>query len=400
MSGSEFNQLVRESGNGGVFEITSAPTNGICVSNVKFRSCKTESGKGGGMYIGGGIVSGKKITFESVEFEGYGNGENKAGNGVYIVEDDLKTLAEYESWGSLIPGEEYDSGLIGVYIGEYGNSGETIDILHLRYAPGAASEKTVYVSSGGYTSSSCGWSDLPCHRSTKHTTDISLLLPNTLHPAETESTSFSPSGTLCVSPSTSQTVTKQVGSLSSAATPSPPAVFVVAGMSVTFSTLSLKLTQSTPPPLDCSLFAVTSGSLTLSSVECVPYLDSVFSLSAPLIAVNEEEAALEIKSCRFERFSLSDGNGAAIHATVGGSDSLSVEDTAFKTCTGKLGGAVYLNVMDAPKALLFEEITFEGNSASSSSSGRRSTAPQRTTCEKKTSLRSLRTNTQWMKKRW
>ena len=163
-------------------------------------------------------------------------------------------------------------------------------------------------------------------------------------------------------------MTKLVSSLSTSGT--CLGIFTLTTVGIRLTVRSLTFSLSTSNALNYPLFYSTNGILSLNTITVIPDdLSKNASLAAPIVKVNEDSSSrgsvdVAIYGCVFKQISYSSGNGASVHATLGGSDKLSITNTEFSNNSALLGGAIYLDLTSTPSTLTLSSLIFaNGNSS-------------------------------------
>ena len=115
------------------------------------------------------------------------------------------------------------------------------------------------------------------------------------------------------------------------------------GVGIEFTRIVFSQTHTS---LTCTLFSLSSGPLTLTTVTVKPSTeDRATSLTHTLLTA-ASGTTLSLTSLQGERISLSEGNGAVVNASLGSGSSIMFESgCSFTTCTAPngMGGAVYIS---------------------------------------------------------
>ena len=287
---------------------------------------------------------------------------------IYLSCSDATSLIPNSSWSGTI--STYNATAESLYWVVESNRCAPSDgtsLYHFLYPPSEADLESVFVGPEQYDSvkmasniSSCGWEDVPCvsiHLAYSHAPDnedinIILLSGDTLA-AETESTMFT-HDSIAISPSTGA-INKTLNSLTSE-------VFIVNCNSVTFSSITFISNSSV---FKYSIYSVTGGSLTLSSVVLCP--DLPIETSASIISTSSNSSSLSISDSDFSNINLTSSIaiGAVVSCVITESYNFTLSSTCFSNCTALTYGGGIAVTFSSVSQLFFSNVTFSSMTASS-----------------------------------
>ena len=203
----------------------------------------------------------------------------------------------------------------------------------------------MYVGPSGADIQTCGWKELPCltinYAFTVKPASIKRieLLENTHTVIETNTTTITSADLTVIRESTlTSNPSKQLGALT---VDGSTAVFVVdttSTSSLTLKQIDFILTTA------CQVVSVGGGVLILDSISIASVTPgSAVTMSSSAVSISSGGSA-SIASCAFTDLTYSDGNGAAISATLSSTSTLNITGSTFTDCrSGNMGGGIFVN---------------------------------------------------------
>ncbi|KAK2943350.1 hypothetical protein BLNAU_21739 [Blattamonas nauphoetae] len=221
---------------------------------------------------------------------------------------------------------------------------------------------SVHINTAGQDHPNCGIEQLPCssllvahdkltqaNQSIILESDTSLSSPllakSTGSVISSESSSFvvslTSSAQFSVQPSTSLTLTNHIVSLPDAITNS---VFLVSSGSLSLSSLSVQ-TTAVSPPSTTPLFSVSSGSLILTNTNML--FAHLFELASSSL-IEQNGGQVEMTGCTIVNVTKVIGDGSVIYSTLSlPTDRLLIEGGSFSCSSGGKGGVIFISSVAA-----------------------------------------------------
>ena len=367
-------RLNLSSGSGGLFDIKFSGSSTLSLISLNFTDCDCVESENATSILCLSVSNTPSrfqvfdVTFSNSDSVSIYSSNTIPKRNIYLSCLDATSLIPNSSWSGSIP--RYSTTAESLYwvveSNRYAPSDGT-SLYHFLVPPSEANLESVFVGPERYNSlkmasdiSSCGWEDVPCvsiylaysHAPDNEDINIILLSGDTLA-AETESTTFS-HDSITINTSNGP-VNKTLNSLTSE-------MFLVNCNSVTFTSITFISNASI---LKYSVFSVTSGLLTLSSITL--YSDLAIETGASIISASSNVSSLSISDSTFCNVNLTSSvaTGAVVSCVVTESYHFMLSSTSFSNCTALTYGGGIAVTFSSVSQLFFSNVTFSSMSASS-----------------------------------